>query len=701
MTTKSISAISPLRPEFLDVVFSLKTFAAAMLALFIALCFDLQNPYWAVGTVYIVSHPLSGASTSKAIYRLLGTGIGGAMTVVLVPNLINSPELLTLAISVWMGVCLAISLLDRTPRSYTFMLAGYTTALTGFPIVASPDTAFTYVTARVIEIALGIICAAVVSRVVFPRHAGPVLANRIDNWLKDGAALAIGTLDGRHHDPALTCLVQKLAADAVDLRTFTTHVSYDTSGHREIVGLARTLQRRMVAMLPIASGLADVLSTLSRATGGSYTPAICRLIEETSLWLESGKPLLEDKRQAFLDLMARAEIEAVPMLQWDRLLVQNVVARIRDLIQIWSDCVDLKSDIVSGSRHDLRWQRFGTSLDRRPMHRDYGMALHSGLSAMLATFVASAFWIVTGWPQGAAAAMMAGVLCCIFSSMDDPVPAMRGFLIASLVAVAAAFAFEFGWMPLLHGYLPLAAALGLVLIPAGVFMARPSTMLLGMGFCVNLPNMLSLQGRLNLDFETFINSNIALITGLVIACGTTALVRSVGAEWSAHRLLRAGWSDVAAAARKPKGDDITGLLHRMVDRLGLIAPRLAAIPAGSYVAQSDVLKDLRNGLNTVELQRHKTLLSRDDRAAVDEVLDSVAAYYDGKRRKAANDPGHAFLAALDRSLVALGKSEDSPALASTRRALTGLRYSLFPEAIIFAANENQPVGKIDAKEKAA
>ena len=52
-------------PEFGDVLFSLKTFIAAMLALGIALCFDLQNPYWAVGTVYIVSHPLSGASTSK------------------------------------------------------------------------------------------------------------------------------------------------------------------------------------------------------------------------------------------------------------------------------------------------------------------------------------------------------------------------------------------------------------------------------------------------------------------------------------------------------------------------------------------------------------------------------------------------------------------------------------------------------------
>ena len=38
-------------PRFWDVVFSLKTFAAAMLALWIALMADLPNPYWSVAAV--------------------------------------------------------------------------------------------------------------------------------------------------------------------------------------------------------------------------------------------------------------------------------------------------------------------------------------------------------------------------------------------------------------------------------------------------------------------------------------------------------------------------------------------------------------------------------------------------------------------------------------------------------------------------
>jgi uncharacterized membrane protein YccC len=669
-----------------DVVFSIKTFIAAMLALFVALCFDLTNPYWAVGTVYIVAHPLSGASTSKAIYRLLGTAVGGAMTVALVPNLVNAPELLTLAIALWIGVCLAVSLLDRTPRSYVFMLAGYTTALTGFPIVAAPETAFTYASGRVIEIGVGIICTAIVSRLLFPRHAGPILSARIDAWMKTAGSLAIDALQGKSQ-AALVAPARRLASEAVELRIFTIHVAYDTSGVRDVLGLTKTLQHRMVALLPIASGLADVIAALKLEGNGVQRPPVRALVEEISGWLEleRGQSLTEEQRQHLLALMATAERDAQHASQWYGLLLQNLTARLRDLSQIWSDCLDLKQDISSGSQHALRWNRFGPSLDRRPMHKDYGMAALSGFSAMLATCLACAFWILTGWPQGSGAAMMAAVLCCLFATMDDPTPMIRKFLQVSLVAVLAAFVLTFAIMPLIHGYISLVAVLGLCLLPAGVLMAKPQTLLYGLGFGVNLPNMLTLQDRLTLDFTSFINSNISLVVGVTIACGTTALVRSVGLEWSVQRLRRAGWSDIATVALRRQGDNVTGLLHRMLDRLGLVAPRLANMAAGSGSPRTDMLQDLRVGLDVVELQQHKFLLSPIARKAVDEVLTSIAAYYRSHHRQESLAPGTNMLEPLDAAIDVLVKARDAPAVAKLRRSLVGIRYNLFPAAPAFAS----------------
>jgi uncharacterized membrane protein YccC len=226
-------------------------------------------------------------------------------------------------------------------------------------------------------------------------------------------------------------------------------------------------------------------------------------------------------------------------------------------------------------------------------------------------------------------------------------------------------------------------------------------MLLGLGFCVNMPNMLSIQNRLSLDLATFLNSNIALIVGLAIACGTTALVRSVDAEWSAYRLLRASWADIAAAARNPRISDITVLLHQMVDRLGLIAPRLGAIPEGSYVLQSDMLKDLRNGLNTIGLQRDKQLLTSDNRAAIDDVLILIADHYQAKRHKMEYEPKAVLLTTLDRSLATLEQAGNSAPALDARRALAGIRYNLFPDAAPLAANENLAPTTTDLKEKAA
>src|SRR5437868_3530484 len=178
-------------------VFSLRTFAAAMLAFSIALLLGMPRPHWAMASVYITSNLLTGATFSKAVYRILGTLAGAAATIVLVPNLVNAPELLSLAIALWVGICLYLSLIDGTPRSYAFMLAGYTVALLGFPIVSAPQAAFDIVVARVEEITLGIICASVVAMIVLPRSVSSAIAAQADAWLADARRLGVNVLTGR------------------------------------------------------------------------------------------------------------------------------------------------------------------------------------------------------------------------------------------------------------------------------------------------------------------------------------------------------------------------------------------------------------------------------------------------------------------------------------------------------------------------
>ena len=104
-------------PTSREWIFSVKTFAASMLALYIGLRLELPRPYWAMATVYIVSNPFVGATRSKALYRALGTMIGASAAVLLVPPFVESPYWFSAVVALWTGTLLLLAISDRTARS--------------------------------------------------------------------------------------------------------------------------------------------------------------------------------------------------------------------------------------------------------------------------------------------------------------------------------------------------------------------------------------------------------------------------------------------------------------------------------------------------------------------------------------------------------------------------------------------------------
>src|ERR1700743_702973 len=178
------------------IVFSFTCYIATILTMFVAFSLDLKSPGWAMTTVYLTSQPLSGPMRAKALYRAIGTFVCGAAMVAIVPNLVDAPELTTLAIILWVALCVFVSLLDRTPRSYMFVLSGYTAALIGFPSVLTPGTVFDTAVSRVEEITLGVVCATIVHSVFFPNSVFSAVEQKLRSaiastrdWLVGGMTL--------------------------------------------------------------------------------------------------------------------------------------------------------------------------------------------------------------------------------------------------------------------------------------------------------------------------------------------------------------------------------------------------------------------------------------------------------------------------------------------------------------------------------
>jgi uncharacterized membrane protein YccC len=684
-----------LNPTADEVVFSLKTFAAAVLALLICYTFDLQGPQWAFTSVYIIANPLAGASGSKALYRLVGTAVGGAATVVFVPNLVNSPEILVIVISLWIGTCLCVSLLDRTPRGYAFMLAGYTVALTSFPVVNVPDTAFTYTTARTMEIGVAVICTLLFNTVFFPKSANSVLARRVDGWLSDVRELAGQVLQGSGAPDVVTSLSRKLAAEATDIRLFTTHAFFDTPSSRKTAYLSRELQRMMVAMLPVISGIEDVLKAFRNSRSG-MPPEIRGIVDDVSSWMKEGMPLSEEDRNLLWNRLQMIAKRGAADGSWSSILSRNLAFRLQDLVQTWSDCLDLKNGVEPSRTRTRLLARLGLAGAQRPMHRDYAMAVFSGITAALTTGLGCLIWISTGWSSGAGMVLMGAIMMCFFAGMDNAKPVIRTFALASIFSAVVCFIIQFAITPMITSFSAMMAVLAVVSIPVGLLAARPKTFLLGMCVGTNLPNMLGLPARPSFDAASFINSNVALVAGILLALMVTVLVKTVGTEWSARRLLRAGWIDIRAVATADSGSDFSQLLHKMLDRLALLAPRINALPKSSNVHGEDILKDMRAGFNLIELQRAIRKLPAGQGALVRAAVGAMADHYNRKIRSADPViPDIRLLQSLDRCLDALGAATSETA-ADTSRACAALRYTLFP-----SADDFEPMPARQLEEQAA
>jgi len=679
-------ADEPFLVRHADLVFALKTFAASMLALVIALAMDLPRPYWAMATVYITSQPLAGATSSKAFFRVMGTLVGATMTVVLVPNLIDAPELLCLAIALWVGLCLYLSLLDGTPRSYVFMLAGYTVALIGFPSVSEPGAIFDTAVARVEEISLGIICASLVSTIVFPRSVAPAVAHRVDSWLSDARRLSEVVLLREGSGETRRGKRLNLATDIVEIDTLSTHLAYDRLTDRNAVTGLSEIRLRMLTLLPVIASLEDRLAALGEEALRRQ-PELKRLLEDLAQWIASD---VSERRPAERIRAAISEQQAVldGGADWERIITTSLLSRLRELVDLSRDCRVLTEAIAESRNVSTLELAFHSEAGAAPVrHRDRGLALWSAAGAVVAILICCAFWIGTGWPDGASAPMMAAVACSFFAAQDEPARFIRSFGRWSLVAIVVVAVYLFAVVPAISHLEVLVVALAPTFLLYGFLIGRPATAGTGMALAANTATLLAIQSTYSADFASYANSAVAFFIGVVIAEIVTRIARGVGAEWVANRLVLSNWKALAVAAERRGQRDRAEFAGLMLHRLGLLVQRIAYL-SESDRRDTDSLAQLRIGINIIDLRRARYGLAASTIAVIDDMLDRLAV---ACRSYAGDGMPAELLTSVDRALAQAVKDPNDSAREDALIGLVGIRRGLFPDAPAYRPRAGESV----------
>ncbi|EPY7069758.1 FUSC family protein [Klebsiella quasipneumoniae] len=603
-----------LRSDGQAVIYAAKSFAAAMLAYYLALSIGLQRPSWAIITVYIVSQTSAGASLSRSVYRLVGTVVGAAATVIIVPTFVNQPILCSVMLALWIAGSLCLSLLERTPRGYAFLLAGYTASLIGFPAVSAPGTIFDLAVTRVEEIAIGILCAGLIHRFVLPVR----IAGRFNSTLAQTLATARQRIADTLAGKPVAAETLRLALSLQFLQGINHHLPWDDGlsvPHRQ----ARKAIHDRLARLLIVNG--ELYDRLQRS--GPPPDDLQALLAEAEAWLTGPQaarsaPSADGLLSRCERLIVRYAADAQTM---DEALRLSLARHLAEAIRLLQESERLAKAVYR--RRSPALPPDAGAAKGYVFHRDPLSALRTSFGAFVIILSGCLIWIGSAWPDGGTAVSILGVCCSLFASFDAPAAHLVKYLIGCVWGVLFSLLYSFVLLPQVNEFALLAAVLAPVYLLAGSLQARPATTFMAMGITLTLPILCELGASYRGDFATAINTALALFIAVGYAAFGMRLLQTVQAETAIRRLLTLCQRDIRRAARGRLAHNAHRWTNLMIDRTALLLPRLPQSGPAAGQLLDKMLRDIRTGLAVIHLRRRYQQADSASADAVQALLDAL------------------------------------------------------------------------------
>jgi uncharacterized membrane protein YccC len=600
-------------------LFGLRLWASACLALYVAFWLELDNAFWAGTTAAIVCQPNLGASLRKGWYRMIGTVVGAVAIVVLTACFPQDRAAFLVSLALWGAGCALVATLLRNFASYSAALAGYTVA-----IIASDQLgavgglngqAFTLAVTRASEICIGIVCAGVVL-----------------------AGTDFGGAPRR-----LATLFAALSAEITG--RFSGNLSPAGLEFPDTQPVRRELIRRVIALDPVIDEAIGESSRL-RYHSPTLQRAVDGLLAASAGWRTVAVHLMrlpyeQARREA--DIVLRTlpqELRAAPVqgepTRWiadPTRLRQMCEAAVRALVALPAGTPSLRlladraAEALAGMSHALDGLALLVDDPARPVPRGGGLrlrvpdwlpALVNAGRAFVAIGAVELFWIVTAWPNGAGAIQFAAIVVILLSPRaDQAYAAAVSFTAGIVLANVFAAIITFAVLPNTETFAAFSLAIGLVMVPAGALIAQPwqtqmFTALAAFGFL----SLVAPANPMKYDQQEFYNSALAIVAGASAGALSFRLLPPLSPAFRTRRLLALTLRDLRRLA--------TGPIPRTPDDWeGRMYGRLSAMPDAAEPLQRSLLTAaLSMGTDIIQLRRIARRM--DLGSELDAALDAVS-----------------------------------------------------------------------------
>ncbi|MCY1402914.1 p-hydroxybenzoic acid efflux pump subunit AaeB [compost metagenome] len=578
-----------LAPDRQLLLFVLRTVSAALLTLYLAFIFDLDQPKWALMTVLIVSMPMAGMTLQRSFGQVVGTVVGAAVAVLITAVYAQAPLPFLLTLALWLGLCTAGGTLLRYTDSQASVLSGFTAVIVAMLAVTEQENTLMLAITRVTETLLAVACVAVVSLLsARPETVAKGYFAKVDSLIKLIAGHAAAVIRGDESEAQFQQRQLQLLSESNALEGLRRHLYFDAPRLREANDLVQLFGNQLVLMGSRLMIMHRQRQLLLARWQGELPAAIARLRDQELQLLDelarTGRSSPREQRRQLRLLSSRFEAAAdyaqkveEPLPADLRSLAWALRTEQASVLRQLDDMFELGDAIQQGRQASCAYAKGHCAA----LFLDYPLAAINGMRAFLTLLLAGAIWIQTGWDGARAGMVLVAVLCSLMSSFPRPMAACQNYARGFVLALPVSAVYQFLLIPTVGDFEMLALLLLPFLYLVAVSLASPVTAGIGMGLGLSSLLMFGPQ-----NVGAWQNSAIqwfefagAYVGSVALSLLVFAVLFPFNGALRMQRLHQRARADVRALINAEPTDQVRYAFEsRMSDRLNTMTGLLPAAP---------------------------------------------------------------------------------------------------------------------------
>jgi|SRR5450830_40296 len=527
----------------------IKLLIASLMAMWISLFFELDQPRTAMMTVAIVMQMHSGMVFAKSFYRMLGTTIGIMISMLIIALFVQERILFLLCMAIWIGICTAGSMLFRNHQSYAFVLAGYTLCIVGLPATLHPEQTFYIGVTRISEIMIGLICATLVSDLLFPKRMWGVMINTMRKRFNDFSDMLLSTAKV---GASTQSVLPKFIADIFSLENIQASASMENDKSRLYSQRFNLMNKEFLqvstsyhAFNQLQMRLHNADTSTVRALLDSIFIQLVRAVsmdgrsarsEDEALQIERQLNLF---RQMFVDRVSVAKAQLpLGMADYERLNFDTGIELLNRLSQELHAYTRRYASFTSHeTQKDL--QSVAEQSVKLVTQFDPLLVALAGIRGALTLASLATVWILSDWGSGIEAITIGVVTSTLFATAPSPRNTILKFMGGAVLGTILGYICNFHLLIYAQGFWMLALAISPAIVFAGYLTTKPSTAPIGAATFIVFMMHLGFNSTFSANPVTFVNDAIADLLAVLMSLLMYGLIDLSTSRWSRLRIAKA------------------------------------------------------------------------------------------------------------------------------------------------------------------